>query len=34
MAVAEETRDWSGSIKEIGEKLVALTLLEAKELGD
>jgi large subunit ribosomal protein L7/L12 len=34
MAVAEATREWSGSIKEIGDKLVTLTLLEAKELGD
>lgn len=34
MATAEETREWSGPIKEMGDNLVALTLLEAKELGD
>jgi large subunit ribosomal protein L7/L12 len=34
MAVAEETREWSTQVKEMGDKLVGLTLLEAKELGD
>ncbi len=29
-----ETREWSASIKEIGDKIVALTLMQAKELGD
>ncbi|MFA5863622.1 MAG: 50S ribosomal protein L7/L12 [Phycisphaerae bacterium] len=28
------TREWSGNIKEIGDKIVALTLMQAKELGD
>lgn len=29
-----ETREWSANIKEIGDKIVALTLMQAKELGD
>ena len=28
------TREWSANIKEIGDKIVALTLMQAKELGD
>jgi len=28
------TREWSGNIKEIGDKIVGLTLMQAKELGD
>jgi large subunit ribosomal protein L7/L12 len=27
-------REWSANIKEIGDKIVALTLMQAKELGD
>jgi large subunit ribosomal protein L7/L12 len=29
-----EAREWSGEVKEIGDKIVALTLLKAQELGD
>jgi large subunit ribosomal protein L7/L12 len=29
-----EAREWSSEIKEIGDKIVALTLLKAQELGD
>lgn len=29
-----ETREWSANIKEIGDQIVALTLMQAKELGD
>jgi large subunit ribosomal protein L7/L12 len=29
-----EAREWSANIKEIGDKIVALTLMQAKELGD
>ncbi|MDR2391435.1 MAG: 50S ribosomal protein L7/L12 [Planctomycetota bacterium] len=29
-----ENREWKAGIKEIGDKIVALTLLEAKELSD
>ena len=29
-----EAREWSNEIKEIGDKIVALTLLKAQELGD
>jgi large subunit ribosomal protein L7/L12 len=29
-----ETREWNANIKEIGDKIVALTLMQAKELGD
>jgi large subunit ribosomal protein L7/L12 len=28
------TREWSANIKEIGDKFVGLTLMQAKELGD
>jgi len=29
-----DAREWNSSIKEIGDKIVALTLMQAKELGD
>ncbi len=34
--MSEETtaKEWASEIKEIGDKIVALTLLQAKELGD
>ena len=32
--MAEEARSWNSNIKDLGEKIVALTLLEAKELSD
>jgi len=37
--MSEETKEaaaqqWSGEIKELGDKIVGLTLLQAKELGD
>lgn len=32
--MAEAAREWSPDIKEIGDKIVGLTLLQAKELGD
>lgn len=35
--MAEETtvaKEWSAEIKEIGDKIVSLTLMQAKELGD
>ena len=32
--MAEASRSWNPSIKDIGDKIVALTLLQAKELGD
>ena len=32
--MAEAARNWDNDIKEIGEKIVGLTLLQAKELGD
>jgi len=32
--MADETRQWSGGIKELGDKIVALTLMQAKELAD
>jgi large subunit ribosomal protein L7/L12 len=32
--MTEETRNWSADIKEIGDKIVGLTLMQAKELGD
>lgn len=32
--MAEAARNWNGDIKAIGDKIVALTLLQAKELGD
>jgi large subunit ribosomal protein L7/L12 len=34
MATAEATREFSGSTKEMGDKIVGLTLKEAKELSD
>jgi len=33
MSVAE-ARSWGGKIKDLGEQIVGLTVLEAKELGD
>ena len=32
--MAEAAREWNSDIKSIGEKIVGLTLLQAKELGD
>ena len=32
--MAEETKTWDSSIKELGDKIVSLTLMQAKELGD
>lgn len=32
--MSEETKSWNSEIKELGDKIVALTLLQAKELGD
>ncbi len=29
-----QAREWSANIKELGDKIVALTLMQAKELGD
>jgi large subunit ribosomal protein L7/L12 len=29
-----EARDWSSEVKDLGEKIMALTLLKAQELGD
>jgi large subunit ribosomal protein L7/L12 len=34
MSAVAEARQWGGKIKEIGESIVGLTILEAKELGD
>jgi large subunit ribosomal protein L7/L12 len=34
MATAEETREFSGETKELGDKIVGLTLKAAKELSD
>lgn len=31
---AKETKKWSSEIKKLGDKIVGLTLMEAKELGD
>ena len=31
---AKETKKWSSAISELGDKIVALTLMQAKELGD
>jgi len=31
---AKETKKWSSEIKKLGDKIVALKLMEAKELGD
>jgi len=30
----KETKSWSSEIKKLGDKIVALTLMQAKELGD
>lgn len=32
--MADETRQWNSVIKELGDKIVALTLMQAKELAD
>jgi large subunit ribosomal protein L7/L12 len=32
--MADETRQWDSAIKELGDKIVALTLMQAKELAD
>ncbi|MBN1505228.1 MAG: 50S ribosomal protein L7/L12 [Sedimentisphaerales bacterium] len=32
--MADEARQWSGAIQELGDKIVALTLMQAKELAD
>lgn len=32
--MAEAARNWNSDIKSLGDKIVALTLLQAKELGD
>jgi len=32
--MAEAARSWNPSIRDLGDKIVALTLLQAKELGD
>lgn len=32
--MADETRQWGSAIKELGDKIVALTLMQAKELAD
>ena len=32
--MSEEAKSWNSEIKELGDKIVALTLLQAKELGD
>ncbi|MBI5511700.1 MAG: 50S ribosomal protein L7/L12 [Deltaproteobacteria bacterium] len=32
--MAEAARNWNSNIKDLGDKIVALTLLQAKELGD
>ena len=34
MATAEATREFDGATKELGDKIVALTLLQARDLGD
>ena len=34
MAEATATRTWNAKIKEIGDSIVSLTILQAKELGD
>ena len=31
---AKETKKWSGETKKLGDKIVGLTLMQAKELGD
>jgi large subunit ribosomal protein L7/L12 len=32
--MADEGKTWSGQVKELGDKIVALTLMQAKELAD
>jgi large subunit ribosomal protein L7/L12 len=32
--MADEARQWNSAIKELGDKIVALTLMQAKELAD
>ncbi len=32
--MSEEAREWNADIKELGDKIVAMTLMQAKELGD
>ncbi len=32
--MSEESKSWSSEIKELGDKIVNLTLMQAKELGD
>ncbi|MEL6548193.1 MAG: 50S ribosomal protein L7/L12, partial [Myxococcota bacterium] len=32
--MAEAAREWNADIKDLGDKIVGLTLLQAKELGD
>jgi len=32
--MSEEAKQWSAEIKELGDKIVGLTLMQAKELGD
>ena len=32
--MSEETKEFSAEIKDLGDKIVALTLMQAKELGD
>jgi large subunit ribosomal protein L7/L12 len=32
--MADETRQWNSGIKELGDKIVALSLMQAKELAD
>jgi len=32
--MAEAARNWNPAVKDLGDKIVALTLLQAKELGD
>lgn len=34
VAEQESSREWSSDIKDLGDKIVALTLMQAKELGD
>ena len=31
---AKESKNWSSDIKKLGDKIVSLTLMQAKELGD
>ena len=32
--MAEEVKKWNSELKELGDKIVSLTLMQAKELGD